>query len=41
MAFTPNASAFYTHSVSPDLKRGIGLAGNFGGQVKYNAELLL
>jgi long-chain fatty acid transport protein len=34
----PGGSAFYTHSVSPDLKLGFGLAGNFGLSEKYDAD---
>jgi long-chain fatty acid transport protein len=30
------ASGFYTHSVSRDLKLGIGLAGNFGAKLSYD-----
>jgi len=36
ISFFPNGSAFYTYSYSQDLKLGIGIAGNFGGVVKYN-----
>jgi long-chain fatty acid transport protein len=31
-----NASGFYTHSLSRDLKVGIGLAGNFGAKLSYD-----
>lgn len=34
----PGGGAFYSHSLSPDLKLGIGLTGNFGSAVKYDAD---
>lgn len=33
----PGGGAFYSHSVSPDLKLGIALTGNFGSAVKYDS----
>ena len=32
----PGGSAFFSHSVSPDLKFGFGMAGNFGLSEKYD-----
>lgn len=32
----PGGGAFYSHSVSPDLKVGLALTGNFGLSIKYN-----
>jgi long-chain fatty acid transport protein len=33
----PGGGVFYSHSVSPDLKLGIALTGNFGSAVKYDS----
>jgi len=39
-AFGPNGwflgGGFYSHSISPELKVGVALTGNFGGVVEYN-----
>ena len=32
----PGGSAFFTYSVSPDVKLGFGMAGNFGNSLKYD-----
>jgi len=32
----PGGGGFYSHSISPDLKVGVALTGNFGGVVKYD-----
>jgi long-chain fatty acid transport protein len=32
----PGGGAFYSHSVSPELKLGFAMTGNFGGVVKYD-----
>ena len=33
----PGGGLFYTHSLSPDLKLGLAITGNFGSAVKYDA----
>ena len=33
----PGGGLFYTHSLSPDLKLGLAVTGNFGSVVKYDA----
>lgn len=34
----PGGGAFYSHSLSPEAKLGIGVTGNFGSAVKYDAD---
>jgi len=38
VGWLPGASAFYVHSVSNDLKFGIGLAGNFGLMAEWDKD---
>ncbi len=34
----PGGGMFYSHSMSPDLKVGVAITGNFGSVVKYDAD---
>ena len=34
----PGGGLFYSHSVSPDLKLGLAVTGNFGSTVKYDSD---
>jgi long-chain fatty acid transport protein len=36
--FVPGAGAFVTHSISPDLKLGFSIAGNFGSVIDYDDQ---
>jgi len=37
VSWFPGGGMFYSHSVSPDLKVGLAITGNFGSAVKYDA----